>query len=504
MPRDTTDSKSHSENAFTTELRRALQDHDFQEALQGEAGVFSIRYLFINEYINYINLLKSNPKYKPIIKPSSSMDFGRVFALIKKMAGEKKRNHIDFLFISRDRQVKAKVKSGYLIGDYIFYSVIDELMRRHPECRIQMYISDNSYDKYYFASLSDLARSMHIALKSSLKWTFFKRGILKRLNALDCNHVTSTASYFFHPRILLRMTLMGLSMANMLSMTRPEVIVSNDDCMYTKPLNNDAKMIVLQSASIVRNIEDCRALIFRDSRMQPDYFLCSGSESAEIKDKASAARKVVITGQPRYDILFNMQVLYSRKDFKERYGIKQEQKIVLWATQTHGFSHEENCDNLQAVFEAFQGLEDVTLIIKQHPAETEDHTALIKDFLDHNDVNSILTAKDSDTYEQLFACDLMITRHSTTALEAVALGKPVIILNLSKESDIVDYVSEKVAAGVYEKKKLRETILRLLDDDEELKKNREAYLDRHLFKIDGKATERVLNVIDQMIDLKEC
>jgi UDP-N-acetylglucosamine:LPS N-acetylglucosamine transferase len=143
------------------------------------------------------------------------------------------------------------------------------------------------------------------------------------------------------------------------------------------------------------------------------------------------------------------------------------------------------------------------LIIKQHPAETEDHTALIKDFLNHNDVNSILTAKDSDTYEQLFACDLMITRHSTTALEAVAMGKPVIILNLSKESDIVDYVSEKVAAGVYEKKKLRETILRLLDDDKELKKNREAYLDRHLFKIDGKATDRVVDVIDQMIDLKE-
>ena len=258
-------------------------------------------------------------------------------------------------------------------------------------------------------------------------------------------------------------------------------------------------MIVLQSASIVKNIEDCRALIFRDTRMQPDLFLCSGSESAEIKAAASTARTVVVTGQPRYDILFNMQALYSKKEFKERHGIRPEQKIVLWTTQTHGFGREENCENLQAVFEAFQDLESGKLIIKQHPAETKVHTELINDFLDRYDVDAILTPIDSDTYEQLFACDLMITKNSTTAIEAVALDKPVIILNLSKKPDIFDYVHERVAIGVYEKKDLRKTILRLLNDDGELKKNRDAYIGRNLFKIDGKATDRVVDAIDQLI-----
>jgi hypothetical protein len=366
-----------------------------------------------------------------------------------------------------------------------------------------MYIIDDSYDKYYYLTVQDVVSSLNIAFKSVLKWNLFKKRILKRLEASDCSHLAEVASYFFHPRTFLRIILMGYSMANMLSMMSPKVIVSNDDCMYTKPLNSDGKMVILQSASIVRDAEECRALIFGDSRMQPDLFLCSGSESAEIKAKASVARTVIITGQPRYDILFNIHMLYSKKDFLKRYSIKQEQKIVLWTTQTHGFSREENCENLEAIFGAIQGLHGVTLIIKQHPAETEAHTALINEFLERYDVNAILTPKDSDTYEQLFVCDLMITKHSTTAIEAIAIDKSVIILNLSKEPNIVDYVSERVAVGVYEKKDLRAAIIGLFKDDGELRKNREAYLEKHIFKIDGKATERVINVIEKTIANQE-
>ena len=115
-------------------------------------------------------------------------------------------------------------------------------------------------------------------------------------------------------------------------------------------------------------------------------------------------------------------------------------------------------------------------------------------------MNAVVTPKSSDTYEQLFVCDLMIARHSTTAMEAVALNKPVIILNLSGEPDPVEYVKEGVASGVYKAEDLKPTIEKLLKDDSELAKNRKSYIEKYLYKIDGNASERIVKLIERIIE----
>jgi len=124
---------------------------------------------------------------------------------------------------------------------------------------------------------------------------------------------------------------------------------------------------------------------------------------------------------------------------------------------------------------------------------------MIEEFLSKYEISAVVTPKSSDTYEQLFVCDLMTTQASTTAMEAVALKKPVVILNLSGEPDIVEYVKEGVALGVYKEEDLEPAIVGLLKDDSELARNREKYIEKYLYKIDGKATERVVGVIEGMI-----
>ena len=44
------------------------------------------------------------------------------------------------------------------------------------------------------------------------------------------------------------------------------------------------------------------------------------------------------------------------------------------------------------------------------------------------------------------------------------------------------------------------TIEKLLKDDSELAKNRAKYIEKHLYKVDGKATERVVRLIEEMIE----
>lgn len=210
--------------------------------------------------------------------------------------------------------------------------------------------------------------------------------------------------------------------------------------------------------------------------------------------------KIVVTGQPRYDVLFNMDGKYSKEKFISKYNINSKNKIILWTTQCHVISDKENKNNFKAMFETLQNLKDVTLIIKQHPGEGKKYTKMIKAALKDYNLNIVITSKSSDIYEQLYVCDVMVTKNSTTAMEAVALNKPVIVLNLSGETDVIGYVTEGVALGVYNERDLTPTIEKLLKDDSKLAENRDQYIEKYLYKIDGKSTERIVQLIEKTLD----
>ncbi len=165
----------------------------------------------------------------------------------------------------------------------------------------------------------------------------------------------------------------------------------------------------------------------------PDVTCVYGQYHYDLLTKESiyGPEQVVVTGQPRHDILYYAERIYSREKFLARYRVSPDHRILLWTTQCHGLSIEENTRNFTTVFGVMQNIKNVTLLIKQHPSEGEVYTKIIEDYLAKYKIDAILAPKSSDTYEQLFFCDLLMTKSSTTAMEAVALNKPVIILNLS-------------------------------------------------------------------------
>ena len=239
----------------------------------------------------------------------------------------------------------------------------------------------------------------------------------------------------------------------------------------------------------------------QDEIILPDITCVYGQYHYDLltKDSIYEPEQVIITGQPRYDILHHINEIYSRKRFLEKHGINPEHKIVLWTTQSHGLSDEENTKNLVAMFKAIQNLKNTTLIIKQHPGEGKKDTKKIKQYLTDHKINAVIVPKSSNTYEQIFVCDLLITRHSTTAMEAVTLNKPVIVLNLDDGTDYAGYVKEGVARGVYKEEDLATAIKELLQDDFCLAKNRDEYIEKYMYKIDGGASERVVDIIENMV-----
>jgi hypothetical protein len=206
---------------------------------------------------------------------------------------------------------------------------------------------------------------------------------------------------------------------------------------------------------------------------------------------------VVVTGQPRYDILAKADEMSSRERIFKELNLSFDKKLVVWMTQTHehDLSLCENKKNISAVYNAMKQLKNIQLVIKLHPNENKKAPLYRKD----KSFKPIIVGRDFNTYELLNACDLVITKYSTTGMEAVALNKPLIVLNLGGEPDRAEYVKEGVALGVYDEKDLKPTIEKLLKDASELAKNREKFIEKYFYKIDGKATERVVDLIGEMI-----
>lgn len=214
--------------------------------------------------------------------------------------------------------------------------------------------------------------------------------------------------------------------------------------------------------------------------------------------------KVVVTGQPKSDYLARADEIFDKNKLCNELGINPNEKIVAWTTQTHGLTLDENRKNVSCVYNALRLLKNTRLIIKLHPGEDQKaplyrENKLIKPI--------IIAAKDADTNELLYACDVMITKSSTTAIEAMILNKPVIVLNISGQLGYAPYAESGAAAGVYKEEDLLPTLKKVLYASEfrkKIEKNRKKFVYEHAYIQDGKASKRVADLITQMIeDAKE-
>ncbi|MDI9394651.1 MAG: CDP-glycerol glycerophosphotransferase family protein [Euryarchaeota archaeon] len=422
-------------------------------------------------------------------------------------------NQLDILFISRTRVLTTNFAGRNIKGDYLFGNIINSLINEYSISNILLVSTDfgptSDTDNYKTQSLFEYV-TFYTLVKSFVKWTKIyciwmlnKKEIQRHLSKTGCVHFSLLFNHFFSFNALFSCILSDYCFENILYSFAPKVIVANDDVMRLKPnASLNTKFIIMQSALISPIREQFIRMfinIFSLFKYKVDSFLVVGEKFYKAKMIAEDSKKLIITGQPRYDVLFSMNKIYNKQLFIKKYNIDPSHKLVLWTTQCHGMSIDENKRNLETVFDNCKLLNNITLIIKQHPDENLIYTKIIYEYINKYNINVFFPQRDFDIYELLFTCDLLITKNSTTAMEFIALGKPVIVLNLSEEPDIIDYVDEGVAVGVYDKLSFKIAVEQLLKDDTRLAKNRESYIRNNIYKIDGKATKRVTQIILGML-----
>ena len=204
---------------------------------------------------------------------------------------------------------------------------------------------------------------------------------------------------------------------------------------------------------------------------------------------------VFVIGQPRLDLIFRKA--FNRDEPLSKLGIPKDRNMVLLATQPllSFWNRKDHKEFVAAIVTSTDNFSDEELVIKLHPEEhIEDYQAILKEIGREN----IVLCKDVDIYDLINACSLLMTVHSTTAMEAIILHKPVLCIDFTGRCPIEVYTESGAAIGVKQKEELVPAIRRSLYDrqtNEQLEQGRKRFLKEHIYKPDGQTSQRVAELI---------
>lgn len=210
-------------------------------------------------------------------------------------------------------------------------------------------------------------------------------------------------------------------------------------------------------------------------------------------------KKLVVTGNPKFDKLKHFKNTSMKDELRNRWNIPKEKFVVLLLTQQFVEAEiwvpAQREELVSVISQSVSDLKDAHLIIKLHPPyeKEEDYIKILKKFsISYNIFN------EEPLEEILSLCDVTLTVSSTAALEAMALTKPVMIINLFNENQPLFY-RDSGAMYITKKSELKFNLKNLsLGKSFDFKKI-DRFLFEQTFEIDGKASKRIANLIVKMI-----
>lgn len=220
-----------------------------------------------------------------------------------------------------------------------------------------------------------------------------------------------------------------------------------------------------------------------------DVILVAGEGWANKLKKLKVKSKIIITGHPQMDLIFNKVSNYKpiiKKDKKTR--------IVLMTTPLveHGMMDKEKWRILiKNIIKNCLKLNNVELIIKIHP--TSEKIEKYESILNEMKINLTLYQRE-DLGEIISEADIVITYGMSTGTHhGIFLKKPVIVYNpFQIPLDDMPYVREGMATELVDIEKLTDMLKNIKPIED---KKIENYISKYLYKFDGQSSIRVSKII---------
>lgn len=241
--------------------------------------------------------------------------------------------------------------------------------------------------------------------------------------------------------------------------------------------------------------------------IDPGYGACDRMAvfSYEIRDllipEGIAPERIVVTGNPKFDVLVNSNFDNHREKFYRDWDIPPEKNVIVVFTQyfveTGIWSSEQRKDFIISIAKAAAKLPDTQLILKLHPPyESEIDYAEIIEPLEPKPI----ICKYANVPELINASSLVITVSSTAGLEAMAMRKPVLIIDSHDKDNsffresgaIFARKAEEILPGM--QKALYNMKIR-----QEMIDTSSKFVYKHAYLQDGKASRRIADLIRTMV-----
>ncbi|GAB4406465.1 MAG: hypothetical protein Kow00123_19100 [Anaerolineales bacterium] len=216
------------------------------------------------------------------------------------------------------------------------------------------------------------------------------------------------------------------------------------------------------------------------------------------------AGRIVVTGQPRYDVLHVMRQGTAQSDVPNALNLPEGEKIILFCSQP--YLRYNVCNEAEArriwrtVVESVRGLgAGYHLVAKLHPAEDLEQT---RRWLGGDFPPEWTMTRDVDVLSLLWRADVLITLISSTALEAICLGKPVVLLDMDIMPEPIPYSEAGAALRARSAQELTQRLLEALYDvgtRQRLAGARETFLPAYAGPLDGQAALRVAREIHALV-----
>jgi hypothetical protein len=177
-------------------------------------------------------------------------------------------------------------------------------------------------------------------------------------------------------------------------------------------------------------------------------------------DRGKPAESQVVTGFPRYDGLFNLPP-FDRDRLSSQFGLDPKLKVVLVATEwfeadTYRHTVEEEENYIRLVLRSLKVHGDIQIVVKLHPTFRDRYQRIVSEIAAQEGVKAVI-AKDS-LWDLIRLSSFVIVSTSSVCVEALILGKPVILVNLTDQEDISGLVQDGLAVGAYSEDDIKRSI----------------------------------------------
>jgi hypothetical protein len=160
-----------------------------------------------------------------------------------------------------------------------------------------------------------------------------------------------------------------------------------------------------------------------------DFVAVWGKDSKEtLISHGVPSKKIVMTGSPRNDSLFNF-TNSETNSIKRKLGIPKGSPVILLASTFTLSSYDKLYNDpalleamKKAVFDSIDHFENIYLIVKPHPEENENETKLFAS----DNPNIIFIPKSEDIRPLIKVCDCFVSFGSTATMDAIISEKLVV------------------------------------------------------------------------------